>query len=121
MTSRHLGEAPVAQNACVVDEDVDTAPSSHCTGDHFADPRLIGHGSGKSDRLAAGLSDLARNLLGSAGIHVVDKDFRAQSGQHQSMGSTQPAAGAGNDRNTPPQHRSGLFGLAVHPIHSLDN
>ena len=115
---RHLGEALVAQDAGVVDEDVDASPVRHRTGDHLGDPRLVGHRSGKTDRLAAGRRNLAGNGFGSTWVHVVDNDFRTEPRQHQGMRPTKPAAGAGNDRDTPSQDHSTLSGLRF-PFYSL--
>ncbi len=54
----HLGEAPVAQDAGVVDEDVDPAPFLERRPDHLLHRVRVGHRRAAGDRLAAGGADL---------------------------------------------------------------
>jgi hypothetical protein len=101
----HLGEALVAQDAGIVDQDMNAAPSFLCLGNHFdhlfkfGDAAAIGHG------LAASSLDFFNNLrrrVGRAGAvtctaQIVYDHLGTALGQFQSIGLTQSAACTGHN------------------------
>ena len=60
----HLGEALVAQDAGIGDQDVDAAQGVHGLLDHVGDAGVVGDGGAVGDRLAAGRLDLVDHLCG---------------------------------------------------------
>jgi len=102
----HLGEALVAQDAGVADQDVDPAPYGLGPRDHGADGGLVGHRGGDPDRLAPGGDDLGGHAVGGLLGQVVDRHLGALAGQVQRMGAAQAAARTGYDRDASlQQHR----------------
>ncbi|GGB41699.1 hypothetical protein GCM10011380_33980 [Sphingomonas metalli] len=97
---RHLGEAFVAQDTGIVDEDVDPAPARQRRRNHGRNARLVGHRAGRDHRFAAALADLGHDGGGTVGRDVVDDEAGALSGEEQGVRATQSGAGAGDDRNT---------------------
>ena len=103
----HVVERLVAQDAGVVDDDVDRAEGV----DRGLDDRLaaLGRGDrvGVGDGLAAGVLDLVDDELGGALVaaravdgatEVVDHDQRAARGEHQRVLPSETTTGAGDDR-----------------------
>jgi hypothetical protein len=95
----HLREGLVAQNAGVVDEDIDAAPGRHHAFDHGRDTSLVGDRRGRCNRFSASRNDFIGNARCGCLIHIVDDDLGALSRQQQRMSSTQPATSARNDRD----------------------
>src|SRR5690606_38652548 len=104
----HLGKGLVAQDACIVDHDVDAAEGIH------RDLHDVGGGSRVRDAVVAGNRfaalrlDLGNHLVGRLGgtagaIHraaqVVHYHFRAALGQQQRMAAAEAGAGAGDNGN----------------------
>ena len=104
----HLGEALVAQDAGVVDEDVDPAPLGQRRVDHRLHGAEVGDRGAVGDRLAAGGADLLGDGVGGGrraaaaverAAQVVDDDRRAARRQRQRVLAAEAAAGAGHDRD----------------------
>src|SRR5699024_11023963 len=104
----HLGERLVAQDAGVVDEDVDPAPRVDHGAHQGIDRGPVGDVVPVDDRLAAGRGDLVDDLLGGGGgaalaVHVaaeiVDDDPGATLGQCEGVGAAESAARSGDDRD----------------------
>src|SRR6185369_6375305 len=76
----HLGEALVAQDAGVVDEDVDAPPLVHGLPDHGFHRAEVRHAAAVDDRLAAGPPDFLGDGTGARsfalGAEVVDYHSR---------------------------------------------
>ncbi|KAG1245623.1 hypothetical protein G6F68_014981 [Rhizopus microsporus] len=92
----HLGEGLVAQDAGIVDQDIDAAPGIHRPRHHDV------HGSAVADVAAIGDGPAARgqDLVGHGlrrAPEVVDHHAAATRGQLQRMAAAQPLAGAGHD------------------------
>ena len=105
----HREDHPVAQDARVVDEDVQLAERGDRQLDQFPGLFVVGHVTDVGDRAAARRADLVGDLLGGAGRRlagtvparlavVVDDDGRAEPGEFQRLGPAEPAARAGDDR-----------------------
>ena len=73
----HLGECLVAQDAGIVDQDVDLAPARDGLVDHRLDGIEVGDRRGDGDRRAAGRLDLVRDSVGRSLAEVIDDDTRA--------------------------------------------
>ena len=102
---RHLERGLVAQDAGVVDQDVEAAERLHRGADD-----LFGGGEGADrplvrDRLAAGAPDLLDHAVGGVALaaavasaaRVVDYYSCALLGEEQSVGATDAGAGAGDE------------------------
>ena len=96
---RHLGEALVAQDSGIVDEDIDPAPRLHGAVHHVGDFIGPGHVGAMGDRLAAVLRDLVDDRLrrtdrAARAVHrpaqIIDHDFRAARSQCQRMRAAKP-------------------------------
>ena len=105
----HVGEHPIAQDAGVVDEDVEVAE----LGDRRVDEALgtlpARHVVGVGDRMASQRTDLGSDLLGGSLIaalavvrpaEVVDDHLGALLGEQQRVLPTDPASGTGDDRDS---------------------
>src|SRR6185312_3558246 len=101
---RHLLERDIAEDAGVVDEDVDPTPRVDRGLDDLIAvlDRVV-----VRDRLAARRLDLGDDLVrrrgtlafaGEAAAEVVDDDLRAAAGKQQRVRATEAATGAGHDR-----------------------
>ena len=105
----HFAETFVAQNAGVVDQNVDAAPRVHRGGDHGGNSRLISHRSvigngGSACRTNLVNHHVGRGQLGVASARwgeakIIDYDFRATRGECERVLSAEAAASAGNDGN----------------------
>ena len=102
----HLGESLVAQDAGVVDEDVDAAPLFHGAAHHVGDALFVGDAAGRGHGFAAGRLDLGDDLVGgfrraartvARAAEIVDDDLGAARGERQRMRATEAIAGAGDD------------------------
>ena len=98
----HFGESLVAQDAGVVDENVDASPARLRGLDHRGDLRGIGDIGAIGDGDAAGRLDFARHLERglrrlAVAAEIVDDDLGAARGQAQSVTAAEAAAGAGDD------------------------
>ncbi len=102
----HLVEAAVAEDARVVDQDVELAVRVERGLDDLV---AVFDGVVVGDRLATGRLDLLDDRVCGAGAfafaergaaQVVDHHFSAAAGQQQRMRSTQAPAGAGDDRDS---------------------
>ena len=103
----HLGEAPVAEDAGIVDEDVDAAPARLGGLDHRDHLVIVGDAAAVRYRLAARGLDLrdhrergvrmAGAVAGAA--EIVDHHLRPAPRELEGIGTAQPAAGAGDDGN----------------------
>src|SRR5204863_2631632 len=94
-----VGKALVAQDAGVVDEDVDAAEGlDRRLQDRLAagDVRHVHHAG---DCASASGGDFGDDLLRGVGVHVVDDDGCAFAGEQAGIGTAQAAAGAGDDGN----------------------
>ena len=99
----HLLERDIAQDAGVVDQDVELAPRV----DRGLDDLIaVLDGVVVGDRLAAFLFDLGDDLVGrrrglafagEAAAEVVDDDLRASRREQQRVRAAEAAAGAGHD------------------------
>jgi len=100
---RHLREALVAQDAGIVDEDVDLAEALGGFVDHRGDGGFVG------DRGSDGVGGaaVARNLGGDGvGLverlgDVVDDDVGAVGGEEVGVGAAEASSGAGDKRGAP--------------------
>ena len=103
----HLREGLVAQDAGVVDEDVDAAPSLFGAGNHLDHLIIFGDVAAVRHRLAASRADfldhgerrvgMARAVTGAA--EIVDDDLGATLGEFEGVMATEAAAGSGDDGN----------------------
>ena len=91
----HLGKALVAQDAGVVDQDVDPAPGVDSLLHHCLHRDKIRDGGAIGQRLAASRNDLVHDGLGTT--EVVDQHLGTTRCQRQRMLLAQAAAGASND------------------------
>ncbi|MNQ89124.1 hypothetical protein D3C85_1044220 [compost metagenome] len=99
----HLVEGGIAQDAGVVDQDVDGAEGLQGGGD---DLLALGHRVVVGDSLAAQGADLGDHGIGRGGraaqafgadAQVIDHDLGASGTQQQGMGAAQAVAGAGDN------------------------
>ena len=106
----HLGEGLVAQDAGVVDQDVDPAPFRHRRPDHGLDSGEIGDRGGIGHGLAAGGHDFGHDGLGrgrgsartiASAPQIIDDHLCAAFGQGEGVFTPQPAAGPRHDRHAP--------------------
>src|SRR5690606_13073587 len=103
---RHVHQHPVAEDAGVVDHDVEAAELAQ-RGPHQPSGRLVvGDVVGVRDRVPAGRPDLLGDGLGGAGVgagavpgapEVVDDDGGSLAGQLDGVGPAYSAGGAGDD------------------------
>ncbi|MOA07808.1 hypothetical protein D3C78_1275310 [compost metagenome] len=105
----HLGERLVAQDAGVVDQDVDATEGFYRLFDHGLDLLVVGHVGTVGDGRATGLADFFDHSQGGVGraagavaatAEVVDHHLGATGGQVQGVNAAQAVAGAGDDGNT---------------------
>ena len=94
---RHLRKCLIAQQAGVVDEDIDPTPAFHGCGNHCVNLVLIGDIGADRQRLAASCGDFVGDIRRIRFIQFVDDDFGAARRQCQRMSTAQAAARAGND------------------------
>ncbi|MNT41603.1 hypothetical protein D3C72_1779670 [compost metagenome] len=92
----HLGEGLVAQDARIVDQDVDAPPDVHRARRHGLHGGAVADVASVGDGVAARGPDLARDRLGRA-PEVVDHDPAAARRQSQCMAAAQPLTRAGHD------------------------
>src|SRR5882757_4819232 len=124
----HRGEERVAQDAGVVDHDVQATE----LGDRVLDQALRavpgGDVVGVRVRPSAGRDDLLRDLVGRPGIgalagvaaaQVVDHDGRALAGQQQGVLPADPAAGAGDHRDLAVQESHGQLTNAASSVNEV--
>src|SRR5690606_10728095 len=107
----HVHQHPVAEDAGVVDHDVEAAELAQ-RGPHQPSGRLVvGDVVGVRDRVPAGRPDLLGDGLGGAGVgagavpgapEVVDDDGGSLAGQLDGVGPAYSAGGAGDDGHAPP-------------------
>ncbi len=117
----HLGEGLVAQNAGVVDENVDAAPVRHHAADHGRDRRLVGDRRGHRKRLAARRDDFIGDASCGRRIHVVYDDLRAIPRQQQRMRTAQSTARSSNDRDARLQSHTQFPFRTAHSPHTARN
>jgi len=105
----HLGKGLVAQDACIVDQNVDTAPGVDGLLHHGLHSLIVGHRGAIGQGLAASGTNLVHHGLGrthrtAAAVHlaaqIVDQHLGAARGQQQGMFATQSAAGTGHNGYT---------------------
>lgn len=105
----HREDHPVAQDARVVDQDVELSVRLDGQFHQGAGLLVVGHVAEVRDRPATGRPDLLGDLLGGRGGRlagavaarlpvVVDDDGRAEPRQFQRFGAPEAATGAGDDR-----------------------
>ena len=103
---RHLRETLVAQDAGVVDEDVDAAPGRERLLDHGLHGVRVGHRCAVRDRFATGDADLVDDRLGrlrraavavDGATEVIDHHLRAARRERQGMLPAEPTAGTCHD------------------------
>ena len=107
----HVEDHPVAQDAGVVDDDVELAEGVEGALDDALGALEVGDALAVGDGLAAHLLDLVDHLLGRAVVgaagavevraEVVDDDLGAVLGHQQRLFAADAAARAGDDRNLP--------------------
>ena len=95
----HLGEALVAQDAGIVDEDVDAAPVVQRAADHRGDAASSVTDAANGDRDPACRVDLRRDGVGRLARQVVDDDPRALAREEQRVLAAEAAARARDDRH----------------------
>jgi hypothetical protein len=104
----HVGEHAVAQDAGIVDQDVEPAEGFDRMVDQVLGAGPVADVVAVGDRLAARRADFRHHLVGGRGVgaaavdacaEIVDHDLGAVRGQHQRMLAPQSPAGAGHDRN----------------------
>ena len=104
----HIEDHAVAQDAGVVDDDIEPAEGIDGLLDHLLAGGEVGHVGVVGGRLAAGLLDLRDDLLcrrllaafaGGCAAEVVDDDGRAFRREQQRLALTDTAAGARHDRH----------------------
>ncbi len=103
----HLGEALVAQDACIVDEDVDAAPGFLGLGHHFSHLVKLGDIATVRHRVATHGLDLFDNLerrIRMAGAiaraaEIVDHHLCAAAREFQRIFAAKPAARTCDDSN----------------------
>ena len=104
----HVHEHPVAQDAGVVDEDVEPAERVDRVLDEAAGAGEVGDVLAVGDGLAARGLDLGDDLLrrrqvgalaGERAAEVVDDDLRAGRGERERVRAADAAPGAGDDRD----------------------
>src|SRR5690606_29972380 len=102
----HVGEHAVAEDAGVVDEDVETAEGLDRLVDHALGGFPVADVGAVDDGLAPHAPDLLDDLTGGAGaatgaVHlgteVVDDDLRSLSGHHQRVLAADAPTGTGDD------------------------
>jgi hypothetical protein len=101
---RHFGEAFVAQQAGVVDENIDAAPEGLRARDHPPDMFAIGDIGAIRDRNTAQCFDLGCDLErcfggGAIAADIIDDDFGAARREAQCVAAPEPAARASDDRH----------------------
>ena len=114
----HFGEALVAQDACVVDENVDASPRTLRLVNHRTHRGLVGHRTPNRQRLAAVRDDFGGNLLGSGDREVVHDDARALFGEVERMRAAQSAPGTGDDRDPAVQRQFVMSHINLHSLSS---
>ena len=93
----HGGEHAVAVDAGVVDHCVQVAKTGQRLFDGVEAVVVVGDVGGIHHRLAAGRGDFRHDFGGGGFVDVIDDDAGAFTRQHPCMGSSQAAAGAGDD------------------------
>ena len=102
----HLGEALVAQDAGIVDQDVDAAIFGFGFGDHGFDLIKIGDAGPVRQRGAARAADFRDDRGGGVAMagavaraaEIVDHHLGAAAGELERISAAEAAAGAGDDR-----------------------
>src|SRR5438552_3643188 len=118
---RHVEDHPVAQDAGVVDHDVELAEGVERALDDALGGLEVGHAVAVRDRLAAPLLDLGDHLLGGRGrrrpgavevrAEIVHDDLCAVPGEEQRLLAADASARARDDRDLAvEQHRGASFG-----------
>jgi hypothetical protein len=104
----HVRERLVPQDACVVDEDVDTTPSLDGAPHHGIDRRRVGDVRSVGDGLTSRVLDLFHHGLGCGegrtgsvpgASEVVHHDPSPSLGEGEGVGSTESVTGTGDDRH----------------------
>jgi hypothetical protein len=95
----HLGEAPVAQDTRIIDQDVDPPPAIVHSRNHRRHPSFVGHRCGGHHRLAAHRRDLRNHRLGWCAREIVDDDLRTVTRQEQRVRPAESAARPRHDRD----------------------
>ena len=122
----HVEDHPVAQDAGVVDQDVEPAERVERLLDHALAGVHVGHRVVVGDGVAAGVLDRGHDLVGRSGLAVefaalgaavvVDHDPCALRREQQGVSAANPAAGAGHDRDAAIKsitHEIGVLSEAV--------
>ena len=105
----HVDDEAVAEDAGVVDEDVEPAEHLDRRRDELPRAVPVGDVAAVGDRLPAGGADLGGDLLGAGSASppppstVVDDDTGTLPGERQRMGAPQPPPRPGDDRHPPVQ------------------
>ncbi len=73
----HLGEALVAQDAGIVDKDIDALPAAEGLLDHGGDGSFVGHRACDGERRPAGRLDLGDDAVGSLLRQVIYDQLRS--------------------------------------------
>src|SRR5690606_15350854 len=93
----HRGKHAVAVDPGVVQHHMQVTPGFDGLPDGVLAVGVVGDVGGVDRGAAAGGEDVIDDPLGGVAIDVVDQHAGAFAGEDPRMGSTQPAAGAGND------------------------
>ena len=110
IVQRHLHECLVAQDAGIVDQDIDAAPTFLDVGDHLFHSRHVGDAGAIGHGFAAERGDFIHNGLRrrerrartiASAAEIVDDHLGATPRQIKRIGPAQAAAGTGNNGNTP--------------------
>ena len=106
----HVGEHPVTEDAGVVDHDVEFAEVFDRLVHHALGTLPAGDVVAVDDGLAAHAFDLGNDVLGWGGVvarsvdltsEVVDHHLRSLAGELDSVASSDPSAGTGDDDHLP--------------------
>ena len=101
----HVMKADVAQEACIVDQDIDAAKGVHCRLDNLPP---VDHGIGIGNCLTSGSLDFGHNLICRAHVgavtlgrrtEIVDKYLGAARCQQQGVCTAKPTTCPGNNCN----------------------
>jgi hypothetical protein len=102
---RHLGKALVAQDAGVVDENVDMPPCVEHRADHRLDRGLVGDRCRVCQRRSAAILHFLRDAFGGVCRYIVDQYFRAFARKVECVGSAQASARTRDYCGFPIKHR----------------
>ena len=127
----HVEDHPVAQDAGVVDQDVEPSEGVERLLDHALASGHVGDRVVVGDSIAAGVLDRGHDLVGGCRLAVefaalraavvVDHDLRALGGEQEGVSASDSASGAGHDRDAAFEsitHGTGSFPTVCMQRHS---